>query len=1024
MVSYYRLIGQKRYNKMLKAGHTMNYSVKRKLHTDFTVYEENKRAARSYFIPFSNAEAIEKTDYKNERYNSDRVLMLSGEWDFVYYEKLSLVPDSINTDTQGFDKMTVPCTWQRSGYDQIAYINTRYPFPKNPPHIPYDVPVGVYRKKFTLDGVLKNHILTFLGVAGAAAVYVNGEYAGYSEGSHNTAEFDITNYATSGENEIVVLVYKWSNGTYLECQDMFRENGIFRDVFIVSRNDSYIEDYCLRTRKNADGTYSLSASVSGVFSQDCRVNITARSKDGGLLFTAALLPSTKTVIENLSVDEWSAELPNIYEVIVSLSADGGELEAFRTYLGFKDIKIDGKVFRFNDKAIKLKGVNHHDTHMTKGYAMGIEDMEKDIVLMKEYNCNAVRTSHYPPDPAFLYMCDIYGLYVVDEADIETHGFYSVPGTYRPGRLSNDLKWASHYLDRVERMYQRDKNHPSITMWSLGNESGGYKCQDVCYNFLKENNPEIPVHYEGVNRSKRWAYDVVSHMYASPDLMRKVLNGTADKKKYGDKPFFQCEYAHAMGNGPGGLEEYMQLFYSSEQFMGGCIWEWADHSVYDEKAKYKWTYGGDHNEPIHDGNFCVDGLFYPDRRPSSGALEMKAVYRPVRAEYKNGRLSLRNTRSFADTSDISLEWELFADGEVRNSGKTEPVIPAGETRSFDLECPSFENADVFLNLTYRDKKSGFKIAKEQIEVSLASSSYAPIENSGEIITDGSEIKVEFGDGRALFNRKKGLVSLKLNGKELLLKTPFDGMHGFVPHIWRGAIDNDRNLMIFWRILGLDSAKARLTSCKVKKSEGGSFVRTSFDMVTRGIFILAKAAVDYHFTSGGKITVDVELKNVCPLTAELPRFGVHCEMENRLSEVLYYGRGETESYSDFKEHTTVGIFKTTVDKMAHKYIKPQDSGNRSQVRFARLTDNASDGIVIKAREKLLNFNVNPFTLTQLVRAKHIEDLPDKNVSFVTVDGFVRGTGSGSCGPLTAKEHRIPFNYFKPLKYSFDIISSSAE
>ncbi|MGN1417888.1 MAG: glycoside hydrolase family 2 TIM barrel-domain containing protein, partial [Acutalibacteraceae bacterium] len=569
----------------------MKYKIKRNLHTDFSVFEENKLPARSYFIPFSSETALENSDYKNERYVSDRAIMLSGEWDFAYYKNLSGVPEPFDSEKTSFDKITTPSTWQRTGYDQIAYINTRYPFPKKPPHIPEDVATGIYRKTVNLKKSARQ-LITFLGVAGALALYINGEYVGYSEGSHNAAEFDITAFTCDGENEILAVVYKWSNGTYLECQDMFRENGIFRDAYITLQGESAINDFLFRPKKNADGTYDLTIELYGNFKEKSFAVISSDN-----LFNVTLNGNEKTEIKSLRVNEWSAETPNVYEVKILLKENGKVTEAIRTYIGFKDIEIRGEVFFFNDKPIKLLGVNHHDTHMTKGYAMSLDDLETDIKLMKAYNCNAVRTSHYPPDPVFLTMCDIYGLYTVDEADIETHGFYAVPhSTYNPNRLSNDIKWASHYLDRVKRMYERDKNHPCITMWSLGNESGGYKCQDVCYDFLKSANPEIPVHYEGANRSKRWAYDVVSRMYGTQDLMRKILAGTAGSK-YKGKPFFQCEYAHAMGNGPGGLEEYMQLFYSSDQFMGGCIWEWADHSVYDENAKYKWTYGGDHNEPI-------------------------------------------------------------------------------------------------------------------------------------------------------------------------------------------------------------------------------------------------------------------------------------------------------------------------------------------------------------------------------------------------------------------------------------------
>ena len=532
----------------------MKYSVNRAIHSDFNVIDENKLPARAYFIPFSNNDALSKTDYKNERYNSDRVVMLSGDWDFKYYNKLSDIPSILDTDNTDFDRISVPSTWQRNGYDQIAYINTRYPFPKKPPHIPNDVAVGIYRKNVELKK-FSRQIISFLGVAGALALYVNGEYIGYSEGSHNTAEFDITEFVNEGNNEIIAVNYKWCNGTYLECQDMFRENGIFRDVYIINQEEKHIDDFLFRTSKNADGTYDLKIKIDGNFDD---VDISCD------LFTTK---ESNTIIKNLKVNEWTAETPNLYEVTIKIK----DVEVIRTYIGFKDVKINGEVFLFNSEPIKMLGVNHHDTHMTKGYAVSLDDLELDIKLMKEYNCNAVRTSHYPPDPVFLTMCDMYGLYVVDEADIETHGFYAVPhSTYNPNRLSNDIKWATHYLDRVKRMYERDKNHPSITMWSLGNESGGYKCQDVCYDFLKEVNPEIPVHYEGAIRSKRWAYDVVSRMYGTPDLMRKILKGTAGSK-YKGKPFFQCEYAHAMGNGPGGLEEYMELFYSSEQFMGGCIW---------------------------------------------------------------------------------------------------------------------------------------------------------------------------------------------------------------------------------------------------------------------------------------------------------------------------------------------------------------------------------------------------------------------------------------------------------------------
>ena len=996
-------------------GIIMKYKIKRNLHTDFSVFEENKLPARSYFIPFSSAEKVQKTDYKSERYNSDRVTMLSGEWDFAYYERLSLVPVIFDTDDALFDKVITPSTWQRTGYDRIAYINTRYPFPKKPPHIPEDVAVGIYRKAVFLEKSARK-VISFLGVAGALSLYVNGEYVGYSEGSHNTAEFDITSFVKDGENEIVAVVYKWSNGTYLECQDMFRENGIFRDAFIISQEECYINDFLLRPVKNADGTYNLNVTVDGCFDKDTSVEI---SSDG--LFGIELTDRKNAEISNLAVNEWTAETPSVYEVSILLKKDGKVLEAVRTYIGFKDIKIDGEVFLFNGKAIKMLGVNHHDTHMTKGYAMSLEDLELDVKLMKEYNCNAVRTSHYPPDPAFLTMCDMYGLYVVDEADIETHGFYAVPhSTYNPNRLSNDTKWATHYLDRVERMYERDKNHPSITMWSLGNESGGYKCQDVCYDFLKKNNPEIPVHYEGVNRSKRWAYDVVSRMYATQDLMRKILNGTAGDK-YKGKPFFQCEYAHAMGNGPGGLEEYMELFYSSKQFMGGCIWEWADHSVYDENAEYKWTYGGDHNEPIHDGNFCVDGLFYPDRKPSSGALEMKVCYRPVRAKYVgNKKFELTNTRCFKDTSDIAVKYEIVLDGKITAKGEINFAIKPLTKKTFEINSACFDekDRDVFVNFSYISKENGETIATEQNIVSQRSADKAAIVECAQVCEDSDSITVLFENGSAVFDKKKGMVSYDKNGARYLNQNPQDKLCGFVPHIYRGRLDNDQYMMIYWMVIGLPEAEPVLRSCKVVKNGCEQIIRTSYDFVTRSAFVLASSDVDYLFDTKGNIQITAGLKKVCPMTAEIPRFGVHAELPADFERVEYYGRGPEENYSDFIEHSPIGIYETTVSKMGHKYIKPQDSGNRGDVRYASLTDSKGRRVMFSCIDKFISFNANHFTLGQLKKAKHIEDLPDTDTTFTAVDGFVRGTGSGSCGPIPSKEHLIKFDYTTPLKYSFNV------
>lgn len=1000
----------------------MKYTIDKKIHNDFSEFAKNKMDERSYFIPFSCTDELNKTDYKNERYNSSRVDVLSGEWDFAYYDKLSTVPENFDTQNINFDKIDVPSTWQRKGYDQIAYINQRYPFPKNPPYIPEDVVVGIYRKFVEINDVSKRRVITFLGVAGALGLYINGDFVGYSEGSHNVAEFEIENHLKDGQNEILAVVYKWSNGTYLECQDMFRENGIFRDVYVTAYEDEYISDFLFRSAKNSSEKYDLDITVDGLINDDTTVNVKAveyRDANKKVLFDVNL-ENNKYHLDNLDVKEWSAEIPNLYEVIITLIKDGKELEAVRTYIGFKTVKIENEVFLFNGKKLKIKGVNHHDTHMTKGYAVSLDDLLNDVVIMKQYNVNAVRTSHYPPDPAFLTMCDMYGLYVIDEADIETHGFFSTPGKFEPNKLSNNLDWASHYLDRVQRMYGRDKNHASITMWSLGNESGGWKCQDVCYDYLKKVNPEIPVHYEGVCRCERFAYDVISKMYDPQDFLKKIIDKKAGKNYVG-KPYFLCEYAHAMGNGPGGLEDYIELFHESDQMLGGCIWEFADHSVYDENFKYTWSYGGDHDEPMHDGNFCVDGLFYPDRKPSSGALEMKAAYRPIRIKHISGnKFEIWNTRLFTPTDDISIKWEIIVDGKVAEIGVVEPAIAPEEKKVVEISSSVLEqkDKDIFVNFTTFDTESSFEISKEQLIISQKSFNTENIKSTSNIIEGKEDITISFNNGSAEFDKKKGLISYKINGQELLNQNPQDGMFGFVPHIFRGKLDNDKNLSIFWMVIGLNEVKEKLTSCKVINSEEGKIVRTKYTFVTRKIFVLANATIDYIFNDDGEVLVKAKLKKVCPLTDQLPRFGLHLELNKDFENVEYFGRGPQENYSDFKQHSPIGIYENTVSNMAHKYIKPQDSGNRGEVRFSKI-NNGKNELEFVGENMPFNFNANHFTLKQINKALHIEDLPDTDTTFVSIDGFVRGTGSASCGPIPSKEHRISFGYFKPLEYTFKVV-----
>ncbi|MDR3263001.1 MAG: DUF4981 domain-containing protein [Clostridiales bacterium] len=1028
----------------------MLYNIEKTDYKKFEIFEKNKLDARGYFIPFASYQEAVQTAFIDERYKSSRVNVLSGAWKFKYYNKVSALPDIIDTDNTDFDDIKVPSCWQRTGYEPPVYLNVRYPFDTNPPFFPEDVPVGVYCKKFDIkETVGKHHILTFLGVASCVNVYVNGKYVGYSEGSHNSAEFDIDPYIISGENELVAVVFKWCNGTYLECQDMFRENGIFRDVFITEYNDTYIYDYYADTSKNADGTYNLklSAVIKAYQAEAITDGLTLKAElsfNGEILSSASVNVNDNNpilLLENLNVQEWNAEIPALYDLYIILERENTLLDCIRSYTGFKNIEIDGNVFKFNDKKIKIKGVNHHDSTPHGGYVMTPEELKRDILLMKEYNVNGVRTSHYPKDPIFVTLCDIYGLYVIDEADIETHGCFDPKKSNLfnkqagMNRISDDLKWEKHYIDRVKRLYYKDRNHPSVTLWSLGNEAGGIKNQDACYAFLKAEGTKIPIHYEGARHThKRLHYDVMSTMYP---FMRHV-NGVVNKTglpKYRKVPYFFCEYAHAMGFGPGNLREYADAFYKSDVLMGGCIWEFLDHAAEhtEENAKYKYTYGGDHAEEKHDGNFCVDGLFYPDRRPHTGALNMKAVYRPLMIsadETQNGAYIMTNNNRFLSSGYIDVTWKLLKNGIETARGKIDVDIPPEE--SIKITVPHKKpdkNNDYHINFVCTDKRDGHIISEEQTELNLA----RPIlpdetEYKAEYTQDADIILIKFKGGSIVFDKKSGLMtSLKHKEREYLNTKPESGLTGFYPSVYRAPLDNDNLIKVLYKQFGTDDLRLRLKKLSVKYAETAKHSKSADKKVEvkisyglDGKFKMYAVKVLYIIDGKGRMTVTASLKVTALLCriykrmALVPRFGLNVELDGKFENIEYFGRGQNESLPDMTDHAPVGIYNKKVGDLRERYIKPQDSGNRSEIRYLKLSDAKDNGLLIRKAVDNFNFNAAHFTVKQLAAAKHQEDLKETNTVNLSLDGFVRGSGSNSCGPLTLKKYTINMN--KTLKFSF--------
>lgn len=1032
-------------NNPTKGEKLMIYKLEKSNYKNFKVFKDNVEPSRSYFIPFASRKKLERTDIRNMRYNSDIVSCLSGQWDFKFYKHISSVPDSLNTSRTKFDEITVPCDWQRTGYQEPVYLNCPYEFKTMYPDVPDDQPAAVYRKKFNISDVNRKYIISFLGVATNMELYVNGRYIGYSEGTHNTAEFDITDCIKEGENELVLFMAKWCCGSFLEAQDMFRENGIIRDVLLYSLNkDNYIYDYHVRYKKTDNGNYDLTLDINvPSFGESSVVSAELKDPETGDILAQSgthAQVNTKFEFKNLSVKEWNAEIPKLYELYISLSDSEGEIENIRENVGFRTISVEGDLFKFNGKLIKFKGFDHHDTNPVRGYAMTLRDMERDVAIFKQYNANSVRTSHYPPDPYFLELCDLYGIYVIDEADIETHGLNELTGDFSD--ISDDLRWQHHYVDRVDRMYERDKNRVSVTMWSLGNESGGYRCQDKCYEALKAKGTEIPVHYESVIHSPRICYDLVSEMYTDlPTLERvgqhiypgrkenaKKRGWSAKIKKnsavlYNEKPFFLCEYAHAMGFGPGALEDYWKIIYKYDNLIGGCIWEFADHAVYhfEDKYKFKYTYGGDHKEKQHDGNFCVDALFYPDRKPHTGALLARNVYRPLRASVdETGLISLTNTNRFKNSDYLTVKYIITQDGEEKCSGILKQDVGPCETKTYSVkEADELRKADADVMIRFLYFDGAEFVADEQLSLSAKNRFDSDILYNAKFNTDGT-VKhyvsggndiIETGDTKFTFDSDKSrLVSVMKNGREYL-----SGDDSFDLNFTRAPLDNDCNIKTNWKKLGLFNLNYKADKLSVNLKDGLACVSSSFSVIAAGK-TLGRFIAQYDIDSKGILTVNISSYN--PLNFEPARTGVKLTLPGDFSFIKYLGLGPYENLPDMTAHCYSGIFSTNVADMHENYEFPQENGTRTKVE--NLVVSSSDGrkIEISSDDKFI-FCAHDYSEQSLEKANHPEQIERDGLTHLCLDSRVRGSGTASCGPETLDKYKImsPFDFRVSFTFKFE-------
>lgn len=978
----------------------MKYHLNHSNYADFSVFQRGKLPPRTYFIPYPDREKADAATTLNKRYSSEKVVCLNGTWDFKFYPRPAELPMELDTDRIAFDRIQVPGCWQFQGYDRPFYLNVRYQFPFDPPRIPTLEPVGrvfswigfdqgvrprwktpeeeynfvgLYRRFFDWEGADRRCVISFLGVASCLDLYVNGHFAGYSEGAHNTAEFDLSPFVRPGKNELVAVVRRWCTGSYLECQDMFRNNGIFRDVLLRSSERSDLWDVDARTEKHGD-RYTLTMSAEAAEGTEVRFSLSGH----GLSRTGAGVVENGSVtvhFENLDVTEWNAEAPTLYDLYYET-----ESCCVKERLGFRSVEIRGDVFLLNGKKLKLKGVNHHDSSPTGGYTLSPEEILRDLKTCKAFNIDTIRTSHYPPDPLLLELAEELGLYIIDENDLETHGTWAMHLPPNYDLISDDPKWEPRYLDRISRLYGRDKLHGNscILMWSLGNEAGGTRNMDAAYRYLKQRSP-LPVHYESVIHCKRTCYDVGSEMYPKVEDVLAVAEHRRKAARLNDRPYFLCEYAHAMGVGPGNAEAYWKLIYEHDNLMGGCVWEMTDHAVLHPDGSY--TYGGDHGEWMHDGNFCVDGLFYPDRSPYTGARIIRHIYRPIRFTHCSAdEFEIFNTTAFTPGSEFRLRL-------LWNDGTEQSLIPeAGPLQRQRIRIPLGCRTEqgLLLKVFVRNLRTG-QVGEEQLVLEapeLPAPGTKPLPET-----------VRFLNGRFCMELP--------DGHRLTAEAPFTSL-------WRAATDNDRdpqggNTMKSWY-------GTRETILSVTQTEHGCELRSRLTKDPLNVFEVTDL---FEGTENG-ILVTSRLHCVRG-KGGIPRFGKVFRLHRCFDQLRYFGR-TGESYGDMKDQAPIGAAEAAVRDMTEPNIKPQESGNRCDCQWAELTDGS---VVVRfaAVDRPFELGVKPYSDLALTRMKHRED-EHATGTYVTIQAFQQGIGTGSCGPRIAPEFCYPTDEDYVLRFVIQI------
>ena len=987
---------------------------------NLNVLHENTMPARAYYIPASKR----MDNLVEHREESDRMQLLNGTWKFQYFTSIYNIKDSFfekNYDTENFDEIQVPSVWQMAGYDTHQYTNIRYPFPFDPPYVPQDIPCGAYVRNFeySRDEKASKAFLNFEGVDSCFYVWINGSYVGYSQVSHMTSEFDVTDVLQDGTNTVAVLVMKWCDGSYLEDQDKFRMSGIFRDVYILKRPEQAISDYHIKL-KIEDILAKVELDVK--FYSPTNVKISIEDKNGAVVALGSIDEEGTAVLEIASPELWNTENPYLYKLILET-----ENEVIVDHIALRKVEIKDQVIYLNGQKIKFRGVNRHDSDPVTGFTISLEQITTDLTLMKQHNFNAIRSSHYPNAPFFYEMCDKYGFMVIDEADIEAHGPFMI---YRKEdtdynrfkrwneKIADDPVWEEAIVDRVKLMVERDKNRFCIVMWSMGNESA-YGCNfEKALEWTKNYDPDRITQYESAryrNYDETYDYsnlDVYSRMYPALSEIQKYLD------KDGSKPFLLVEYCHSMGNGPGDFEDYFQMIQDNDKMCGGFVWEWCDHAIAHgtaENGKTIYAYGGDHGEEIHDGNFCMDGLVYPDRTVHTGLLEYKNVYRPVRVvsyDKESGELVLHNYMDFDDLKDyVKISYELTQDGLVISKGILSEfsVASHGEGKT-NLKISVPENGKCYLKLIYYLKKEmplleeNHILGFDEIEVSQKDAKCQLAEKWLEKTATDSELQVNEDDtqihikGREFaytIDRRTALFTeMKFAGREYL-------NHPMELNIWRAPTDNDMYIKAEWKNAHYDKAYTRAYTTEVVQGKHGVKIASHASVVAETVQKILDVTITWKIDASGKIDADIEATKDGEFP-DLPRFGVRMFLDKKLSDARYFGMGPQESYRDKHQAASHGLYRANVRDLHEDYIRPQENGSHYDCGYVEL-NNSRYGMAAFS-ESTFSFNASYYTQEELEKKTHNYELAESDSVVLCVDYALNGIGSNSCGPVVLDQYRF--------------------